>query len=108
MLALCHVAAVPPRVLVADELSLGLAPIVLDRVYEIVNEIRRSGTAILLIEQFLDRALQAADHVMILRRGKSIFESNAADLDEARYFHYMTADDFDIVRGNGTGAPSPT
>ena len=95
MLALCHVAAVPPRVLVADELSLGLAPIVLDRVYEIVNQIRQSGTAILLIEQFLDRALQAADRVIILRQGKSIYESNAADLDEARYFHYMTATDFE-------------
>ena len=64
LLALCHIVAIPPRLLIADELSLGLAPIVLDRIYQLIGKVREAGVAIVLIEQFFDRALGFADHVL--------------------------------------------
>ena len=57
---LAKVLVVPPKLLVADELCLGLAPIVIDAVYNGLREINKSGTALLLVEQQVDRALELA------------------------------------------------
>jgi branched-chain amino acid transport system ATP-binding protein len=89
LLALGHVVAIPPRLLVADELSLGLAPVVLDRIYDLINRVKASGTAILLIEQFFDRALGIADRVILLRRGKVAMDARTTDLKGADYLREM-------------------
>jgi branched-chain amino acid transport system ATP-binding protein len=70
MLALARALAVPPRLIIADEMSLGLAPIVTEAVFQSLDEARRSGITIVLIEQFVDRALSLADHCTILTRGQ--------------------------------------
>lgn len=70
MLALARVLAVPPKVLVVDELSLGLAPRVAAEVYATLEEIRRAGTALLVIEQQVPRALELAGEVVVLRKGE--------------------------------------
>ncbi|MGH7733474.1 MAG: ABC transporter ATP-binding protein [Gemmatimonadales bacterium] len=58
-----------PKLLLCDELSLGLAPVVVDSVYEGLSAIHDEGCALLLVEQQVDRALALADHAVLLARG---------------------------------------
>ena len=69
MLALAHALAVPPRLIIADEMSLGLAPLVVDFVFESIERASKSGVTIVLIEQFIHRALSLASACVILRQG---------------------------------------
>jgi len=80
MLSLARVMVSPPKLLVADELSLGLAPIVIDEVYRNLASIRDSGTAILLVEQYVSHALGLADDVVVLGHGAVAHAGPAADL----------------------------
>jgi branched-chain amino acid transport system ATP-binding protein len=79
MLALARVLAVPPRLLIADEMSLGLAPLVVNAIFDGLEEARRQGVTIVLIEQFIDRALAFADRALILRRGEVTWRGAASD-----------------------------
>ncbi len=72
MLALARVLAVPPKLLVVDELSLGLAPRIVDDVYRALREIRDAGTSLLVIEQQLPRALELAEQLVVLRKGRVV------------------------------------
>ena len=84
MLSLARVLAAPPRVLIADELSLGLAPIVVDEVYKVLGAIRDSGASLLIVEQQVTRALQLADHAVVLGKGAVTYAGPVAGLkDEA-------------------------
>jgi branched-chain amino acid transport system ATP-binding protein len=74
ILSLAKVLVVPPRLLVADELSLGLAPIVIDTVYDSLREINRVGTAILAVEQQVDRVLGLARSAVVLEHGRVAYE----------------------------------
>jgi ABC-type branched-subunit amino acid transport system ATPase component len=69
MLALARALAVPPRLIIADEMSLGLAPLVVDFVFESIERASTSGVTIVLIEQFIHRALSLASECVILRQG---------------------------------------
>jgi branched-chain amino acid transport system ATP-binding protein len=80
MLALARVLAVPPRLLVVDELSLGLAPKLVDDVYRALREIRDAGTALLVVEQLVPRALEIAEQVVVLRKGRVVHAGPAAEL----------------------------
>jgi branched-chain amino acid transport system ATP-binding protein len=70
MLALARALAVPPRLIIADEMSLGLAPLVAEQVFQSLETARQTGITIVLIEQFVHRALQLADSCVILTRGR--------------------------------------
>ena len=83
LLSLAKVLVVPPRLLIADELSLGLAPVVVDAVYDGLREIHAAGTALLVVEQQVDRVLQLADRAVVLERGTVAFEGPAAEAAEA-------------------------
>jgi branched-chain amino acid transport system ATP-binding protein len=69
MLALARALAVSPKLVIADEMSLGLAPLVAESVFEGLEDARRSGITIVLTEQFVHRALAMADSCIILTRG---------------------------------------
>jgi branched-chain amino acid transport system ATP-binding protein len=79
MLALARALAVQPKVLIADELSLGLAPLVVDAVFEGVQAASRDGVSVVLIEQFVHRALALADSALIMNRGQVAWTGPAAD-----------------------------
>ncbi len=70
MLALARAFAVSPKLIIADELSLGLAPLITESVFQSLDEARRSGITIVLSEQFVHRALSMADRCVILTRGR--------------------------------------
>jgi len=69
LLSLAKVLVVPPGVLVADELSLGLAPSVVDDVYAALADMRRRGTTLVVVEQQVDRALELASSAVVLEHG---------------------------------------
>lgn len=77
LLSLAKVLVVPPRLLVADELSLGLAPVVIDAVYHGLEEINHNGTALLVVEQQVDRVLHIADLAVVLDRGSVAYRGTA-------------------------------
>jgi branched-chain amino acid transport system ATP-binding protein len=70
MLALARALSVTPKLIIADEMSLGLAPMVAEAVFKSLDEARQSGITIVLIEQFVHRALALADSCVILTRGQ--------------------------------------
>jgi branched-chain amino acid transport system ATP-binding protein len=70
MLALARVLVDPPRLLVVDELSLGLAPIVVDDVYETLARIRGAGSTLIIVEQQVRHALELADDAVVLAQGR--------------------------------------
>jgi branched-chain amino acid transport system ATP-binding protein len=70
MLAIGRAMMMEPKLLILDEPSLGLAPIVVDEVFRIIRTFREAGTSMLLIEQNLVKALQVADRGYVLETGK--------------------------------------
>jgi len=80
MLALGRALALDPSVIVADEISLGLAPIVVDRLFEVLARLHAEGKTILLAEQNARIALEAADRAYVFEAGRVILEGRAADL----------------------------
>ena len=79
-LALARALMGRPRLLMIDELSLGLAPIIVEQLLGVVEDLRRSGVAIVIVEQHVDLALEFADRAYFLERGRVRFDGPAADL----------------------------
>jgi branched-chain amino acid transport system ATP-binding protein len=82
MLSMARVLVEAPKLLVADELSLGLAPIVVDEVYADLERLRGEGTALLIVEQHVSHALALCDRVVLLDHGAVSWEGPAADAGE--------------------------
>jgi branched-chain amino acid transport system ATP-binding protein len=80
MLSLARVLVHAPRLLIADELSLGLAPIVIDEVYRTLTAVRDAGTTLLIVEQYVGHALQIADEVAVLTKGRVEFQGPTDEL----------------------------
>ena len=78
MLGLARVLAAPPRLLIADEMSSGLAPKLVDLVFESLARARAEGVTTVLVEQYVDRALEFADEAVILRRGEVVWRGAAS------------------------------
>ncbi len=79
-----------PRVLLLDELSLGLAPVVVQRIYGMLPQIMATGLTVLLVEQDVSQALRVASHIQCLLEGRTTLEGRPADVTadqvEAAYF----------------------
>jgi branched-chain amino acid transport system ATP-binding protein len=83
LLSLAKVLVAPPHLFVADELSLGLAPVVIETVYEGLRRINQAGTALLVVEQQVDRAVDLAQEAVILEHGTVAFSGPAGQAKEA-------------------------
>ena len=80
MLAIGRALVARPQLILLDEPSMGLAPKIVDEVFRVIQEIRASGTTVVLIEQNARRALRAADHGYVLASGEIVHEGPAAEL----------------------------
>ncbi|MFO1081458.1 MAG: ABC transporter ATP-binding protein [Reyranellaceae bacterium] len=80
MLAIAQALMREPRLMMLDEPSLGLAPIVVDQVLEVLQRLRAAGTTILLVEQMVERALDIADHAWVLQNGAVIGGGTVAEV----------------------------
>ncbi len=89
MLALARVLAASPKLLIADEMSLGLAPMIVDLVFESLERARDEGITVLLIEQFVERALAFADQAVVLRHGLVGWQGAAADAGDELLAEYL-------------------
>ncbi len=69
-----------PDILLLDEVSLGLSPLIVDRVYASLDGLMKSGTTIILVEQDLSRAMSVADRVICMLEGKAVLEGKSKDL----------------------------
>jgi branched-chain amino acid transport system ATP-binding protein len=70
-----------PQLLMLDEPSAGLSPVLVDRVLVVVRRLREAGTAVLLVEQLIEKALALADRVYALARGSIVLEAGAGEAD---------------------------
>ncbi len=91
-----------PRVLLLDEVSLGLAPVVVQAVYETIASIAGRGTTVVLVEQDVARALATATRVVCMLEGRLVLEGAAAELPRERIIEAY----FGLRRGAAGGVPA--
>lgn len=81
MLAVAQGLVRRPRLLLLDEPSAGLSPVLVDRVFSVVGRLREAGTAVLLVEQLIEKSLATADQVCALTQGRIVLQSDAREAD---------------------------
>lgn len=82
MLAMGRGLMADPQLLLLDEPSMGLAPILVDQIFDVIEDINQRGVTILLVEQNANRALSIADRVYLFETGSVVLSGNAAELKE--------------------------
>lgn len=82
MLALARAYVSGAKLILLDEMSMGLAPIVVDEIFEFIAKLAHGGVSLLLVEQYVPKALAVADYVYILGRGVISFTGDSAELAE--------------------------
>lgn len=95
MLAIARAMLGNPKIVLLDEPAEGLAPVIAERVRDIVREMRNDGLAVLLVEQQLELCMQVADRVYVLESGQMVFDGTTAefqDNDEIRNRHLTLQD----------------
>lgn len=90
MLALAHTRVGDPSVVLLDEVSMGLAPKIVDEIFIYLRDLAANGTSLLLVEQYVSRALKLADFVYVLNRGRITFAGEPGELgDDAVLESYL-------------------
>ena len=85
MLAIARSLMAQPRLIMLDEPSLGLAPLVVNMVFEFVKSMKQEGYTVLLVEQNANKALRLADYAYLIESGKLVFEGRSEDFDKNPY-----------------------
>jgi branched-chain amino acid transport system ATP-binding protein len=92
MVALSRVHGDESRVVLLDEVSMGLAPKLVDTIFAFLDDLARNGVSLLVVEQYVAKALGIADYVCLLDRGRTAFAGQPAELDSADLAaHYLGA-----------------
>jgi ABC-type branched-subunit amino acid transport system ATPase component len=104
MLAIGRALMAEPRLIIFDEISLGLAPIMVDRLYETLREINGRGVSMIVIEQNVERGLALADHVAVLEKGRVALAGTPSQMraDDRLLSLYVGE-----AKGNGATGPAP-
>jgi branched-chain amino acid transport system ATP-binding protein len=87
MLALARAYILGARVILLDEVSMGLAPIIVDAIFEFLDRVAKEGLSLLIVEQYVNKALAIADYAYILVRGRIRFAGDSAELGDEDVFH---------------------
>jgi len=80
MLAIGKALMARPELLILDEPSLGLAPIIVERTFEAIRDIRERGVSVLMVEQHVEMTLEIADHAYILELGRIVADGTSSEL----------------------------
>jgi branched-chain amino acid transport system ATP-binding protein len=107
MLVIARALATRPTLLLVDEMSLGLAPVIVHRLMPIFRTLADSGMAVLLVEQFADLAMRIGNMAYVLSRGEIVLEAESADLlkrPEDLRMAYLGRGSQDVAATNGIGA----
>jgi branched-chain amino acid transport system ATP-binding protein len=80
MLAIGRALMAQPKMLLLDEPSMGLAPIIINQVFEIIKQINQGGTTILLVEQNANKALKIADYAYVMEHGEITFQGSSTEV----------------------------
>ena len=86
MLALARAFVTDAPLILADELSMGLAPVIVDQIFDAVAVLRGEGRSVLLVEQYVERAVGVADYVYILNKGRIVFTGLPAECSSSSVF----------------------
>jgi len=86
MLAMAAAYARDPKLVMIDEASLGLAPIIVDAIFTFLESLRAEGRSLLLVDQFVARALALADRVHVIGKGELVFSGTPAELRQSNVF----------------------
>jgi len=89
MLVIARAMMSQPSILLLDEPSLGLAPTIVDQIFELIQALRRSGLTILLVEQNAAKALAIADRAYVMRLGRIAAEGSASEISAATDLHSL-------------------
>ncbi len=89
MLAVGRALMCEPRVILVDEASAGLAPIMVRQLFDMLREVNRSGVTILLVEQNVTFSLEIADRAHIMQRGQIVYEGDVPSLDTQKVATYL-------------------
>jgi branched-chain amino acid transport system ATP-binding protein len=90
MLAMAPAVVGTYRLLLVDELSMGLAPRLVDGLFEFLGRVKQSQASVILVEQFADRALSLADRAYVVRKGQVVYGGTATALtDQPDYLHSL-------------------
>jgi branched-chain amino acid transport system ATP-binding protein len=93
MLAMARALTTQPKILLLDELSMGLAPIIVDQLYEVVGQLVASeGLTIIMVEQFVQTALEFADDAAIMVNGRLVKQGKPADIHSEVVGAYLGAE----------------
>ncbi len=91
MLSLVRAYLTEPKLVLVDEASMGLAPVIVDQVFEFLGQVAASGAALLIVEQYVSRALALADRVYLLNKGGVVFSGQPQDVGDDLFAHYLGA-----------------
>ena len=80
MLAIGRGIMTQPKILLLDEVSLGLAPVVINDIYDKLKEIAETGLTMLIVEQNVNRSLEASDYTYVVLEGRIVMEGKSKDL----------------------------
>jgi branched-chain amino acid transport system ATP-binding protein len=80
MLAMARAYIQKPKLIIVDEPSLGLAPVIVDQIFRFLRLLAQEGGALLVVEQYVHKVLAMADHVCVMARGQVAFAGNAAEI----------------------------
>jgi branched-chain amino acid transport system ATP-binding protein len=89
MLSLVRAYLTEPKLVLVDEASMGLAPVIVDQVFEFLGQIAASGAALVIVEQYVSRALALADRVYLLNKGGVVFSGQPKDVGDDLFAHYL-------------------
>jgi branched-chain amino acid transport system ATP-binding protein len=100
MLAMARAVATQPRLLLLDELSMGLAPIIVESLYDVVRQLAKEGVTIIVVEQFAEFALDVAEQAVVMTGGRIVHEGPASLAGAQLRELYLGAQQ---ANGNGAG-----
>jgi branched-chain amino acid transport system ATP-binding protein len=90
MLALARAYVQNPRIVLLDEISMGLAPSIVDEIFLFIERLSQQGASLLIVEQYVQRALAIADYAYVLARGRVVFAGEPGELSDQHLFEqYM-------------------